>query len=184
MIPQTIRYSCVVSPSPSVKEYWAGFGGASGFRILGTRLIRGYIPFSSQRSFLSTSFGFSTRGGASGSMQVAALGARDVHISDLSATPKIPHPSQIINDNLIRMASKASVVITHDDDWADAMHELENSGMFTESTLLGKVLDDFEIETEGGTAFLVRKLVEELPTGHDHGASIVDAGMSNSLRSF
>ncbi|KAJ7067230.1 hypothetical protein C8F01DRAFT_663039 [Mycena amicta] len=115
----------------------------------------GYIPFGSQGSFLSFSFasGLFTGGGPSDGMQASALGARDVHVSDLSPTSKILHPSQIINDKLIRMASKASVVITHDDDWADAMHE--NKGVFTESTLLDKVLDNFEIETEAGTAFLM-----------------------------
>ncbi|KAJ7056036.1 hypothetical protein C8F01DRAFT_1087400 [Mycena amicta] len=46
------------------------------------------------------------------------------------------------------------------------MHD--NKGIFTDLTLLDKVLDDFKIEIEGGTVFLARKQLEESPC-REHG---------------
>ncbi|KAF8176618.1 hypothetical protein K438DRAFT_70350 [Mycena galopus ATCC 62051] len=85
---------------------------------------RSYVPFGSQESsFLSFLFGSSGYSGGRQSIgQAAAL--CDSTVTEPFPAPKIIHPSQIIHACILREAPQATVVITHDDDWADAFKDV------------------------------------------------------------
>ncbi|KAJ7302887.1 hypothetical protein DFH08DRAFT_70201 [Mycena albidolilacea] len=74
------------------------------------------------------------------------------HILSVS---QIFHPSQVIHKHLFREAPHATVAITHDDDWRDALlnHELP----FTEQEFLQAIFDHFKITVEDGAVFLRAK---------------------------
>ncbi|KAJ7261920.1 hypothetical protein C8J57DRAFT_460322, partial [Mycena rebaudengoi] len=73
-----------------------------------------FVPFGSEQSRFSWFFGF-----FSGSIGGKPNKPNDdiVTISDFPPTPKLFHPSQLLNDYLLHQAPQATVALTHDDDW-------------------------------------------------------------------
>ncbi|KAJ7227449.1 hypothetical protein GGX14DRAFT_629977 [Mycena pura] len=112
----------------------------------------GYIPFGSQGSIFSYSLNFLTGGGGTAGKQNSASGGEEVTVSELSRTPKIVHPSRIINDLVLRKVPHTTLVITHDDDWRDIFQH--DGNVLNTSDLIQHF---FEIKEENGAAYLAAK---------------------------
>ncbi|KAJ7476215.1 hypothetical protein FB451DRAFT_1132966 [Mycena latifolia] len=116
-----------------------------------------FVPFSSQGSLFSWSFGFFGGGGTTGGKKYSGQNGEDTTISDLSPSPEIFHPGQLINGFILREAPDAKVVITHDDDWRDILYEDgPGSPIQDASEFFGQVMQQFNITMaeEDGTVFL------------------------------
>ncbi|KAF7329699.1 Pleiotropic drug resistance ABC transporter protein [Mycena kentingensis (nom. inval.)] len=127
-----------------------------------------YIPFSdSDGSFLSLALNFFSGGSSSGGNQ-ASMAATEV--SEISQSPEILHPSRWINAHLGRKIPDASVIITHDDDWAEVLEG--NSDALFAPDFIDKVMYHSDIRQEDGTVYLQAK-----PYEPEH--SVVDVGDSD-----
>ncbi|KAF7302808.1 Pleiotropic drug resistance ABC transporter protein [Mycena kentingensis (nom. inval.)] len=124
-----------------------------------------YIPFSdTQGSFLSFTFSFfSGYGGSGGGSQSAS--ATETRLSDLGQSVDVLHPSRLINEHLVRTAPDAAVIITHDDDWVDALRG--NPDALRDPEFVQKVLDGRNIENENGVLFLNQKQDPGRGDSHD-----------------
>ncbi|KAJ7210650.1 hypothetical protein C8J57DRAFT_314530 [Mycena rebaudengoi] len=72
-------------------------------------------------------------------------------LSPLSSTPTLVHPSQIINDYILREDPEATVVLTHDDDWAEILLDDGTENVVRSvSEFLQRVSQRFQIEGENG----------------------------------
>ncbi|KAJ7649877.1 hypothetical protein FB45DRAFT_5455 [Roridomyces roridus] len=106
-----------------------------------------FVPFGSQSSVLSWSFDFAGSSTAGGKSRAEA----EISTSDLSAVPEIFLPGQLINDWILRQTHDAKVVITHDDDWADTLHDLASAvSISTERDFLRNLADKFVMYDEEG----------------------------------
>ncbi|KAJ7842720.1 hypothetical protein B0H14DRAFT_2511791, partial [Mycena olivaceomarginata] len=78
-----------------------------------------------------------------------------VTLSPLSSTPTVVHPSHIINDYILREAPEATVVLTHDDDWAEILLDdgAENV-VRSVSEFLQIISQRFQIKGENGARYL------------------------------
>ncbi|KAF7302889.1 Pleiotropic drug resistance ABC transporter protein [Mycena kentingensis (nom. inval.)] len=113
-----------------------------------------YIPFSdTQGSFLSFTFSFFGGYGSGGGNQASAS-ATETRLADLAPSADVLHPSRLINEHLVRTVPDASVIITHDDDWVNALRE--NPDALRDPEFVQKVLDGRKIENEHGVVFLHR----------------------------
>ncbi|KAJ7227452.1 hypothetical protein GGX14DRAFT_419634 [Mycena pura] len=83
----------------------------------------GFVPHSPQGPSFSWLFNF-FGGGTSASQQNTGEDSHNVIISSLAPISRIVNPSQVINEHLMRENPQATVVITHDDDWRDILHEV------------------------------------------------------------
>ncbi|KAJ7614037.1 hypothetical protein FB45DRAFT_260927 [Roridomyces roridus] len=85
---------------------------------------RDYVPYGSQGSTLSWTFGFLSGGGTTGGKQ---YGREDpastdaVKISDFTPAQNFFHPSKVINNYMLQKFPDAAVVMSHDDDWRDIL---------------------------------------------------------------
>ncbi|CAK5263158.1 unnamed protein product [Mycena citricolor] len=81
-----------------------------------------------------------------------------VIISQLSPSPQIVHPSQILNEFILQQSPKASVVITHDDDWCDILED-DGTANAVQSVVafLQQICERFDIASEGGARYLIPK---------------------------
>ncbi|KAF7374595.1 WD40 containing domain protein [Mycena sanguinolenta] len=138
------------------------FGHVEVAQLVGDSLFpgssgRGFIPYGGQgSSFIWSLFGGS-HGTTTGGRQCSA-GApphKNVILSDASPIPRVFHPSQMIHERILRQASRATVVITHDDDWRDIFKEA-GKGLVepTFSKLQQAIFNRSEIMEQGGTVFL------------------------------
>ncbi|KAF7327862.1 Pleiotropic drug resistance ABC transporter protein [Mycena kentingensis (nom. inval.)] len=129
-----------------------------------------YIPFSgSQSSIFSFARSFFSGSGSSGGNRATGR-TSDTVLSDIAQSPEVLHPSRAINARLVQMFPEASVSITHDDDWADILHE--NPDALHDSNFVEKLSTCCNIQEDGGMVFLQRK--------HDSdGPPLVPAELSN-----
>ncbi|CAK5275104.1 unnamed protein product [Mycena citricolor] len=81
-----------------------------------------------------------------------------VVISQLSPSPQIVHPSQILNEFILQQSPKTSVVITHDDDWSDILED-DGTPNAVQSifAFLQQICERFDIASEGGARYLIPK---------------------------
>ncbi|KAF7302897.1 Pleiotropic drug resistance ABC transporter protein [Mycena kentingensis (nom. inval.)] len=111
-----------------------------------------YIPFSdTQGSFLSFTFSFFGGFGSGGGNQASAS-ATETRLADLAPSADVLHPSRLINEHLVRTVPDASVIITHDDDWMDALRGNPEALHNPES--VHKILNGRKIQAEKGLVFL------------------------------
>ncbi|KAF7374467.1 FCP1-like proteiny domain-containing protein [Mycena sanguinolenta] len=104
---------------------------------------------------------FFTEGSAHNEGRHATASASgDGIVTDAFPILQITHPSQMIHQRILREASQARVVITHDDAWRDAFKE-DGARILgqTYSELQQAIFDRFEILEEDGVAFLRAKLI-------------------------
>ncbi|KAJ6624094.1 hypothetical protein B0H10DRAFT_765264 [Mycena sp. CBHHK59/15] len=127
---------------------------------------RDYIPYGSGGSLLSWPFRFFDGGSATGRKHYAGQNGDSVVISDLLPTSKVFHPSQIINEYLLREAPQVIVVMTHDDNWRDILQD-DRAGpaVHSSSEFLLQISRKFSIKEEDGASFLVAK---SEPATEDH----------------
>ncbi|KAJ7873812.1 hypothetical protein B0H14DRAFT_2502202, partial [Mycena olivaceomarginata] len=115
------------------------------------------LAHGSQGSLLGSVFSGSahTGGSTSASNGGRQYSGQDGIISNASPIPKIFHPSQVIHKYLLHEAPHATVVITHDNDWRDALmnHEVP----LTEQEFIQAIFARFEITVEDGEVFLRAK---------------------------
>ncbi|KAJ6512779.1 hypothetical protein C8R45DRAFT_857050, partial [Mycena sanguinolenta] len=119
---------------------------------------RSFIPYGSGGSSFMW-FSFSGNGTSSGGKQCAAPPAvGNGIVTDAFPAPKVVHPSQIIHERIFREVPRATVVITHDDDWR---YVFKDDGMQTlgqtVSELQQAIFYRFEILEEDGAVFLKAK---------------------------
>ncbi|KAJ7482536.1 hypothetical protein FB451DRAFT_1393872 [Mycena latifolia] len=139
------------------KGIWKLFKNVQISQIVDTRSRRcngDFIPYGSQGFSFSWSLGFFGGGGTGGGKECTGLSGDppdDVTISKLSETPKLFHPSQVINDYLLHKFPDAKVVMSHDDDWRDIFRSDDNRSISEESlAMLRRACDEFFVIQEPG----------------------------------
>ncbi|KAF7332676.1 Pleiotropic drug resistance ABC transporter protein [Mycena kentingensis (nom. inval.)] len=137
-------------------------------RLLGNRVmfsqigdkpgLEEYIPFSdSEGSFLSLSVGVLAGYGAVAAGH-AAFKATETKLSDIAQTPEVLHPSRKINAHLVCAMPDASVVITHDNDWADTLRRKPDA--LDAPEFVPDLLKECDIRLDDGIVSLQRKPAE------------------------
>ncbi|KAJ7476185.1 hypothetical protein FB451DRAFT_269082, partial [Mycena latifolia] len=121
----------------------------------------GFVPYGSQRSPFFWAFSFFSGGGAAGGRQPAGRSdSVDVILSDASPMPEIENPSHLLNEHILQEFPEATVAITHNDDWSDALFDDgTKSTVQNEKEFLDRVLENFTITEEDGAVFLGDKLI-------------------------
>ncbi|KAF7366787.1 hypothetical protein MSAN_00937000 [Mycena sanguinolenta] len=122
---------------------------------LATLSGRSFVPHGSQSSSTLWSLFFGN-GGNGGGKQCAESASPPSNglVTDAFPVPKIIHPSQMIHEHILREASQARVVITHDDDWCDVFKE---DSLKTYSELQQAIFDRSELMQEDDVVFLKPK---------------------------
>ncbi|KAJ7029921.1 hypothetical protein C8F04DRAFT_1115463 [Mycena alexandri] len=111
----------------------------------------GGFPQNSSQRFSFSWFG--TTGETGGTRRAGDHG--EVVLSDLSPIAKLFDPAKLINAYILHKVPHATVVMSHDDDWADILGD--NSEITGASDFLQRIDDKFTIAEKDGATFLVPK---------------------------
>ncbi|KAJ7649897.1 hypothetical protein FB45DRAFT_886302, partial [Roridomyces roridus] len=143
------------------------FGGISMCSLADSQLLTSpsdFVPFGFQRSVFSWSFDFAGSSTTGGKSRAEAK----VTTSDLSSAPELFLPGRMINDWILSQTPDAKVVITHDDNWAEALHDFATAtSLRTERDFLQKLAEKFVMHDDEGLTFLVPRNSTEDSKSHE-----------------
>ncbi|KAF7328041.1 Pleiotropic drug resistance ABC transporter protein [Mycena kentingensis (nom. inval.)] len=115
------------------------------------------VPFGSP-SGVSKLLKFILNAGTGGKKNNVALSDNVVvYNSELTAVSTVADPSQEIHRYLLETIPDAEVVITHDDDWAELMHDSNASSLEDVEYLAQQLQDRAEIIVENGVVYLAAR---------------------------